>query len=242
MTLEPRNDDLHNIFSSVTSFNGLNVANQILISVNKPHIIHTVQCVQGDNLYHLGNFLFFPDLKPRITVFLTCPRHMRMEWRRLCNSEAVNEFPVCLWNEREYCLLQVNIYQNPDTRCSLFATPPFYLSHFFLMCGQKQTVLEPMLGGHPERHTEDQYIWSSLQCFQFLFQQYNLCRCVPVPSAPLAPQTWHVWPSPSSSSSASLYLTSAPAVHHAPGRPSRHVSLEVTKKSGHNSWIVPLFF
>lgn len=111
---------------------------------------------------------------------------MRMEWRRLCNE--FNEFPVCLWNEREYCLLQVNIYQNPDTRCSLFATPPFYLSHFFLMCGQKQTVLEPMLGGHPERHTEDQYILSSLQCFQFLFQQYNLCRRVPVPSAPLAPR------------------------------------------------------
>lgn len=28
-------------------------------------------------------------------------------WRTLCNSRAVNEFPVCLWNEREHCLVHL---------------------------------------------------------------------------------------------------------------------------------------
>lgn len=30
-----------------------------------------------------------------------------MVWRALCNSEAVNEFPVCLWNEREHSLVHL---------------------------------------------------------------------------------------------------------------------------------------
>lgn len=41
--------------------------------------------------------------------------------------------------------------------------------------------------GTRRRHTEEQYIWSSLQSFHLLPQQYALCHRVPVPSAPLAP-------------------------------------------------------
>lgn len=161
---------------------------------------------------------------------------MAASCRTLCNSEAVNEFPVCLWNESEYCLVhlvQVNIYQKPDTRKSLFATPPFYLPHLLLMFGQKQIGFKPMQGEYPERQTEGQYILSCPQCFWFLSQQYKVCHCVLSCRIPW-PQTWHAWPSLSSSYFASPCSTSAPVVHLAPERLCHLVSL-VSIEIAHSS-------
>lgn len=123
--------------------------------------------------------------------------------------------------------MQVNIYQNPDTRCSLFAPPPFCLSHFFLMCGQKQTELEPNAGRAPREGTQRSSIYGAASSLFTSCRSSTSCATVS-PSRRLHwPQTWHVWPCLSSSSSVSLYLSSAPDVHPAPGRPCRHVSLEV---------------
>lgn len=142
-------------------------------------------------------------------------------------KQSMNFQFVCeMKGNTAYCTLsQVNIYQKPDTRKSLFATPPLYLSHLLLMFGQKQTEMEPMQGEHTEGPV---YI----ELPAVLLVPFTAVQGVPLCPVTVGstdwPQTWHVWPSLSSSFFASPCSTSAPAVCLAPGRLCHPVSLEVT--------------
>lgn len=78
-------------------------------------------------------------------------------------------------NTAQCTLSQVNIYQKPDTRKSLFATPPLYLPHLLLMFGQKQTELEPMQGESIQRAS---IYWAARSVFGSFHCSIRWCHCV----------------------------------------------------------------
>lgn len=120
-------------------------------------------------------------------------------------------------------LSQVNIYQKPDTRKSLFATPPLYLHPCLLMFG-----LNMWSQCRESTHTEGPvYIyWAACSGFG-LFHGSTRCATVCCHCRARWPQTWLVLSSLSSLLFASC-STSAPAVHLAAGKRCHPVSLEVT--------------
>lgn len=138
-----------------------------------------------------------------------------------CKSKAVNEFPVCLWNERGDC----SEHLCPSKYLSKARHKEVIICHSTLISPSpppphdwKKTKFKPMQWQSPKRPTELRYIFSSLWCCWFLSQQYKLCHCV-LPCRLHWPPTWCVWPFLSPSSFASLCSTSAPAALLASGRP-----------------------
>ena len=107
------------------------------------------------------NEIIFHLVRNDLHVKLTCGWD---EEHSVTLKQSMNFQFVCeMKGNTAYCTLsQVNIYQKPDTRKSLFATPPLYLSHLLLMFGQKQTEMEPMQGEHTEGP-----VYSELPCSAF---------------------------------------------------------------------------
>lgn len=144
--------------------------------------------------------------------------------RTLCSIEAVNGFQVCLWNESEcflaYLVPSKYLSKNNSTQGNHYWPPPFLTSLTSSWClGKKLTHLESIQG---KAYRGPVYIEQPAE----LLVPFTAAQRGPL--CPVHwPQTWHAWPSLSSSSSASPCFTSATAVRLAPGRLFHLASLEV---------------